>query len=140
MHLQAQEMYGEALRHCDTHVPSMLAMAKLALASGDVDACQSQCVSLLKADPDNEEASIMLAELMFHKVWNRQEFLNVLFMTHGSRVCILGVLMYLLSAIVSFAVPFLLGFMHQALAGSILCSMHTPPPPHPSTHAYTPTH
>lgn len=27
-----------------------------------------QCVALLKADPENEEAAIMLAELMFHKV------------------------------------------------------------------------
>lgn len=26
-----------------------------------------QCVALLKADPDNEEGAIMLAELMFHK-------------------------------------------------------------------------
>jgi hypothetical protein len=28
----------------------------------------AQCVLLLKHDPDNEEASVMLAELMFHKV------------------------------------------------------------------------
>ncbi len=65
---QAAELYTEALRHHETHVPSMLAVAKLHLANGDTDACQAQCVTLLKHDPDNEEASIMLAELMFHKV------------------------------------------------------------------------
>ncbi|KAG2502129.1 hypothetical protein HYH03_000619 [Edaphochlamys debaryana] len=64
---QAMELYMEALRHHETHVPSMLAVAKLHLANGDTDACQAQCVTLLKHDPDNEEASIMLAELMFHK-------------------------------------------------------------------------
>lgn len=64
---KAAELYTEALRHHETHVPSMLAVAKLHLANGDTDACQAQCVTLLKHDPDNEEASIMLAELMFHK-------------------------------------------------------------------------
>ncbi|GLC77752.1 hypothetical protein PLESTB_000959000 [Pleodorina starrii] len=64
---RAMELYSEALRHHETHVPSMLAVAKLHLAGGDTDACQAQCVTLLKYDPDNEEASIMLAELMFHK-------------------------------------------------------------------------
>jgi len=64
---KAMEMYNEALRHCDTHSRSMLALAKLHLANGNTDACQQQCVLLLKHDPDNEEASIMLAELMFHK-------------------------------------------------------------------------
>lgn len=46
----------------------MLALAKLHLANGDVDGCQQQCVLLLKHYPNNEEAAIMLAELMFHKV------------------------------------------------------------------------
>ncbi|KAL6760145.1 intraflagellar transport protein [Haematococcus lacustris] len=64
---KARELYNEALRSCESHSPSMLSLAKLQLAEGDVDACQQQCVLLLKHYPDNEEASIMLAELMFHK-------------------------------------------------------------------------
>jgi len=63
----SMECYEESLRHWDQHAPSMLALARLQLANGDVDACQLQCVQLLKADPDNEAASVMLAELMFHK-------------------------------------------------------------------------
>ena len=41
---------------------------QLHLSAGNMDACQQQCVVLLKHDPDNEEAAVMLAELMFHKV------------------------------------------------------------------------
>jgi tetratricopeptide repeat protein 21B len=36
------ELYAEALRHHDTHLPSMLAVAKLHLAAGDTDECQAQ--------------------------------------------------------------------------------------------------
>ena len=36
------ELYNEALRHCDTHSKSMLALAKLELHTGNVDACQQQ--------------------------------------------------------------------------------------------------
>ena len=65
---QATQFYNEALRHSEAHTGSMLALAKLHLANGDVDGCQQQCVLLLKHYPNNEEAAIMLAELMFHKV------------------------------------------------------------------------
>ncbi|MEW5313286.1 MAG: hypothetical protein WDW38_004868 [Sanguina aurantia] len=65
---KAIELYNEALGHYEHHSRSSLALAKLQLAEGDSEGCQAQCVSLLKLDPDNEEASIMLAELMFHKV------------------------------------------------------------------------
>ncbi|MEW5298948.1 MAG: hypothetical protein WDW36_002017 [Sanguina aurantia] len=64
---KAIELYNEALGHYEHHSRSSLALAKLQLAEGDSEGCQAQCVSLLKLDPDNEEASIMLAELMFHK-------------------------------------------------------------------------
>jgi len=47
---------------------AMLALAKLYMADGDTDACQNQCVALLRTYPENEEASVMLAELMFYKV------------------------------------------------------------------------
>jgi len=64
---KAIELYNEALKNSDTHSKSMLALAKMHLADGNLDACQQQCVLLLKHNPDDEEASIMLAELMFHK-------------------------------------------------------------------------
>jgi len=64
---RALAFYNEALRHNDTHTKSMLALAKLYLARGETDQCQQLCVTLLRADPDKEEASMMLAELMFRK-------------------------------------------------------------------------
>lgn len=42
IHLQAIQYYNEALRHCDSHAKSMLALAKLHLANGDMDDCQQQ--------------------------------------------------------------------------------------------------
>ncbi|KAG1671374.1 hypothetical protein FOA52_002984 [Chlamydomonas sp. UWO 241] len=64
---RAMEHYNDALRQCDTHAGSLLALARLQIAAGNMDQCQQLCVDLLKHDPDNEEASVMLAELMFHK-------------------------------------------------------------------------
>jgi len=64
---KAVELYNDALRQSDAHAPSLLALARLHLAAGDMDKCQTWCVDLLKHDPENEEASVMLAELMFHK-------------------------------------------------------------------------
>jgi hypothetical protein len=66
--LQAIELYTEALKHRDGLPRALLALAKLHLAAGDTAACQAQCVALLKADADNQEAAIMLAQIMFHQV------------------------------------------------------------------------
>lgn len=60
-------MYGEALKLFEGHLESLSALAKLQLALGNWDGCKQQCVLLLKADPDNEAANIMLAEMMFHQ-------------------------------------------------------------------------
>ena len=64
---KALELYNDALRLCDTHAGSLLALAQLHLSNGNLDLCQQQCMSLLKSEPDNEEGSVMLAEIMFHK-------------------------------------------------------------------------
>jgi tetratricopeptide repeat protein 21B len=45
----------------------MLALARMYLARGDFHNCELQCAALLKAEPDNEEAGIMLADLMFQQ-------------------------------------------------------------------------
>jgi cytochrome c-type biogenesis protein CcmH/NrfG len=49
------------------HAPSLLALARLALALGDVAACQARCLGLLRVEPENESAASMLAEIMFHQ-------------------------------------------------------------------------
>jgi tetratricopeptide repeat protein 21B len=64
---KAVVFYNEALKHDDVHTKSMLALAKLNLSKNETDQCQQLCVTLLRADPESEEASMMLAELMFRK-------------------------------------------------------------------------
>jgi tetratricopeptide repeat protein 21B len=61
-------MYEEALQHTPDHCPSLLALARLALAAGDLEGCQARCSALLQVQPDHEDAAIMLAELMFYQV------------------------------------------------------------------------
>ncbi|GBG28211.1 Tetratricopeptide repeat protein 21B [Hondaea fermentalgiana] len=64
---QAIALYNEALRHDSSNVPAMLALAKLHLRSGDLERCHAQCVTTLRVDDQNEEASMMLADLMFQR-------------------------------------------------------------------------
>uniref|UniRef100_A0A8D0ECK0 Tetratricopeptide repeat domain 21B n=1 Tax=Salvator merianae TaxID=96440 RepID=A0A8D0ECK0_SALMN len=62
---KAIKFYKEALVHCDTDNKVMLELARLHLARDDMDACQHQCALLLKNDPDNAPATMMMADLMF---------------------------------------------------------------------------
>ncbi|XP_053264599.1 tetratricopeptide repeat protein 21B isoform X3 [Podarcis raffonei] len=64
---KAIKFYKEALVHCETDNKVMLELARLYLAHDDVDACQRQCALLLKSDPDNAPAAMMMADLMFRK-------------------------------------------------------------------------
>ncbi|PRP77845.1 tetratricopeptide repeat protein 21B-like [Planoprotostelium fungivorum] len=64
---RAMTLYHEALKYNEGHEPSILALARLYLAKGDLDPCQHQCITLLRMDAGNEEASMMLADLMFRK-------------------------------------------------------------------------
>ena len=43
----------------------MLELAKVYLISGDLDSCQSQCISLLKKDKENDAATIVSSIYLF---------------------------------------------------------------------------
>ncbi|XP_062825281.1 tetratricopeptide repeat protein 21B isoform X1 [Anolis carolinensis] len=64
---KAIKFYKEALVYCETDNKVMLELARLYLAYDDVDSCQRQCALLLKNDPDNAAAAMMMADLMFRK-------------------------------------------------------------------------
>eukprot|EP01116_Phalansterium_solitarium_P004835 TRINITY_DN15_c3_g2_i2.p1 TRINITY_DN15_c3_g2~~TRINITY_DN15_c3_g2_i2.p1 ORF type:complete len:791 (+),score=378.52 TRINITY_DN15_c3_g2_i2:101-2473(+) len=64
---KALQYYNEALRNDESHEKSILALARLHLARGELDPCQNQCVIALRLDSGNEEAAMMLADLMFRK-------------------------------------------------------------------------
>jgi tetratricopeptide repeat protein 21B len=56
--------YGETLRSDDAHEKSILALARIHLQKNELDVCEKQLMQLLRVDPTNEEASMLMAELM----------------------------------------------------------------------------
>jgi len=64
---QALQTYEEALRHEESHEKTLIAMAKMHLRSGDLDKCRQYCMTLTRIDSNNEEATMMLADMMFQK-------------------------------------------------------------------------
>ena len=60
-------LFHEGLELCESHTKSMLSLSKIHLLRNEIAEAQNQCTSILRYDPDNEEATIMLAELMFQK-------------------------------------------------------------------------
>ena len=51
----------------ESHEPSLLELAKLHLRRAELESCQKLCQGLLKVNENHEEASIMLADIMFRK-------------------------------------------------------------------------
>ncbi|XP_008299372.1 tetratricopeptide repeat protein 21B [Stegastes partitus] len=64
---RAVKFYKEALVYCETDRKVMLELARLYLTLGEVDACQEQCSVILKNDQFNEDATLMMADIMFRK-------------------------------------------------------------------------
>ncbi len=63
----ATSLFNESLRHDEKHVQSMFALASLLLDKGNSDEAQHTCSKILKVNAANEEASMMLADIMFQK-------------------------------------------------------------------------
>ena len=63
----AIQFYKEALQfHPDDDI-ALCALARLYLMNDDLDQCQYTCMTLLRNDKENEEATIMMADLAFRK-------------------------------------------------------------------------
>ena len=54
----------EALNSHEAHEKSSLALSRICLRKKDSEQCERHLMRLLRADPQNEEASMMMAELM----------------------------------------------------------------------------
>ncbi|KAL2729397.1 tetratricopeptide repeat protein 21B-like [Vespula squamosa] len=65
---QAVLHYKEALSYKPTDIKALLSLAKLYMQINNLDRCAQTCTTLLKADPNNEAASVMMADLAFRKV------------------------------------------------------------------------
>ncbi|KAJ4933159.1 hypothetical protein JOQ06_029994 [Pogonophryne albipinna] len=64
---RAVKFYKEALVYCETDHKVMLELARLYLTLDDVDSCHDQCSIILKNDQLNEDATLMMADIMFRK-------------------------------------------------------------------------
>ncbi|XP_028292387.1 tetratricopeptide repeat protein 21B [Gouania willdenowi] len=64
---RAVKFYKEALVYCETDRKVMLELARVYLTLDEAEACQEQCSVILKTDPFNEEATLMIADIMFRK-------------------------------------------------------------------------
>ncbi|XP_029176908.1 tetratricopeptide repeat protein 21B-like [Nylanderia fulva] len=60
--------YKEALTYKHTDMNALLSLAKLYMQMNNLDRCAQNCSVLLNADPNNEAASVMMADLAFRKV------------------------------------------------------------------------
>ena len=58
-HDNSVRFYREALLHNEGHSPARLALAQLHLTKGELEACDHECVTLLRTDPENEQAAVV---------------------------------------------------------------------------------
>lgn len=72
---QAIHHYREAIRITPTEVSLLAALARTYMHVNNMDQCQSTCATILQTDPNNETASVMMADLSFR----RMDFENAAF-------------------------------------------------------------
>jgi len=59
--------YREAIKHCDTHEPALLAIARLQLRAGELDGAQQQVSALMTSASDSTSARMLLADILLSK-------------------------------------------------------------------------
>ena len=63
----AEKALEDAVKHDETCVGALLDLAKLRLENEQYDAAQHQCMLLMRIESGNEEASMIMADIMFRK-------------------------------------------------------------------------
>lgn len=64
---KAMQNLNSALMHDGKHVPSLLSLARLHKARGELGECEDNCSAVLRVESANTEASMMLAELLYQQ-------------------------------------------------------------------------
>lgn len=67
---QAVQHYKEALKYTPHDTIILASLARLYMQINNMDLCQQTCAQILQVDPQNEAASVMMADLSFRKVRN----------------------------------------------------------------------
>lgn len=65
---QAVNFYKEGLQTSPNNVRVLCALAKLYMQMNYLELCQQTCSNILRIDPENETASVMMADIAFRKV------------------------------------------------------------------------
>lgn len=65
---KAVNFYKEGLQIFPNNVQILVALSKLYMQMNYLELCQQTCSTILKIEPDNEIASVMLADIAFRKV------------------------------------------------------------------------
>lgn len=65
---QAISHYQEALKYSPDDIKIITSLARLYMQVNNIIDCQAMCTKILKLDPNNEAASVMMADLSFRGV------------------------------------------------------------------------
>ncbi|KAF7266424.1 hypothetical protein GWI33_020255 [Rhynchophorus ferrugineus] len=65
---QAVNYYKEGLAVSPNNISVLTALAKLYMQTNYLELCQQTCATILRIDPDNEVASVIMADIAFRKV------------------------------------------------------------------------
>jgi Tfp pilus assembly protein PilF len=65
---KAIQYHKEALRYTPEDPTIMATLARLQMQVNDMEQCKLTCAAILQVDPNNENASVMMADLSFRKV------------------------------------------------------------------------
>uniref|UniRef100_A0AC35U0L7 TPR_REGION domain-containing protein n=1 Tax=Rhabditophanes sp. KR3021 TaxID=114890 RepID=A0AC35U0L7_9BILA len=64
---KAIDLYKEAIRLNDSNVENMASLAKTHMALGETARCQQQCKIILEKDKNNDDATLLLADMMYEQ-------------------------------------------------------------------------
>lgn len=65
---QAVDFYKEGLKIFPNNIQILVALAKLYMQMNYLELCQQTCSTILRICPENETASVMMADIAFRKV------------------------------------------------------------------------
>lgn len=61
---QTEEYYKQAVEINENHTKARVLLAEWYLSAGEMEQCEQQCIALIKKDPSNDSASMLMAEIL----------------------------------------------------------------------------
>lgn len=89
---QAITHYQEALKYSQDDIKVITPLARLYLQVNNVVDCKAMCTKILKLDPNNEAASVMMADISFRGVIMKFQF--SIFFSQFNRIEIMDIITF----------------------------------------------